>query len=331
MKNLLKSWIAGTALLSISATAGWAEEANLILNWTPGADHAPIYYALEQGWYADAGLDLKANSGKGSGLAAQTVGTGSSEFGIAELGTAFVAKSKGADLTAIMVLYANSPLTLYWKKSSGMKGPKDFAGHTLGNPPGDAARVLWPAFAKAVGLEDGSVSFVNLAPPAKNPSLAADRVDIISEFYNGHDAKVAAFGDDLAFLRWSEYGINPYGNSFIVNTAYMKENPEAVATFVSVTQRAYSACVEDPKPCVDALMAAASGLDEKAMYDQWTRVKDLMADKTTTTEGLGFFDGERIQNTYDLIETYFGMEKPFDPADAYTNEYLDGSQKMTAQ
>mgnify|MGYP003673543312 CR=1 FL=1 len=78
MKNLLKTCIAGAALMGMSATAGCAAEANLILNWTPGADHAPIYYAIEQGWYADAGLDLTANSGKGSGLAAQTVGTGAS-------------------------------------------------------------------------------------------------------------------------------------------------------------------------------------------------------------------------------------------------------------
>lgn len=330
MKKLLGAWFAGVAMLSLSATASFAEEASLILNWTPGADHAPIYYAVDQGWYANAGIDLKVNSGKGSGLAAQTVGTGASEFGIAELGTAFVAKSKGADLTAIMVLYANSPLTLYWKKSSGMKGPKDFAGHTLGNPPGDAARVLWPAFAKAVGLEDGSVSFVNLAPPAKNPSLAADRVDIISEFYNGHDAKLAAFGDDLASLRWSEVGINPYGNSFIVNTSYMKENPEVVAKFAAVTQRAFHACVENPDPCIKSLMDVASGLNKEAMDDQWTRVKELMADETTTTEGLGFFSGDRIQKTYDLIETYFGVEKPFDPAESYTNEYLDKNIKMTA-
>ncbi|MZR32319.1 ABC transporter substrate-binding protein [Sneathiella litorea] len=331
MKKLVGAMLAGVAMLGLSAATSFAEEVNLILNWTPGADHAPIYYALDQGWYADEGIDLQVNSGKGSGLAAQTVGIGSSELGIAELGTAFVAKSKGADLTAIMVLYANSPLTLYWKKSSGINDPKDFAGRTLGNPPGDAARVLWPAFAKAVGLEDGAVSFVNLAPPAKNPSLAADRVDIISDFYNGHDAKINAFGDDLGFLRWSDFGINPYGNSFIVNTAFMKENPEIVGKFVAVTQRAFHACVENPDPCVKSLMDVASGLDKVAMDDQWKRVKELMADETTTTEGLGVFSGDRIQKTYDLIETYFGVEKPFDPASSYTNEYLDKNIKMTAQ
>ena len=132
MKKLLKTCIAGAALMGMSATAGCAAEANLILNWTPGADHAPIYYAIEQGWYADAGLDLTANSGKGSGLAAQTVGTGASEFGIAELGTAFVAKSKGADLTAIMVLYAYSLL----EKILGHEGAEGFCRSYTRQPSG---------------------------------------------------------------------------------------------------------------------------------------------------------------------------------------------------
>ena len=62
-----------------------------------------------------------------------------------------VARSKGADDVALMSIYANTGQTFYWLKSTGVKGPKDFAGRKIGNPPGDASRVMWPAFAKAVG------------------------------------------------------------------------------------------------------------------------------------------------------------------------------------
>lgn len=317
-------------LLGASCLAATAEEVDLVLNWTPGADHAPIFHALDQGWYEDAGIELNVESGKGSGASSQAVGAGAGDIGIAELGTAFVAKSKQADLTAVMTLYANAPFVLYWKKSNGIEGPEDFAGHTVGNPPGDAARVMWPAFAEAVELEEGAVDFVNVSPAAKVPTLAADRVDIISDFYNGHDVKVNEFGDDLGFLRWSEHGINPYGNSFIVNDEFLEANPELVASFVEVTQRAYAECVENEEPCIDALMSNASGLDRQAMVDQWGRVEELMADDTTTSEGLGFFDETRMQETYDLVEQYFEIESPFDPLGAYTNEYLDGDTKMTA-
>lgn len=331
MNKIATIMASGALLLSTSLTSMADESVNLILNWIPGADHAPVFYALDQGWYKEKGIDLTVDSGKGSALAAQTVGTGQTQFGISELGTAFVAKSKGADLTAIMALYANAPFALYWKKSNGIEGPKDFAGKTLGNPPGDAARVMWPAFADAAEIGDDAVSFVNLAPPAKMPTLIADRVDIISDFYNGHDLKVKELGDDLGYLRWSDYGLNPYGNSFIVNSDYLAENPEIVKSFVEVTQRAYAACVEDPDPCIDALMGNASGLSREDMVNQWGRVKELMADDTTTTKGLGMFDAERMQATYDLVNTYFTIDSPFDPAEAYTNEYLSEDMKMSKQ
>lgn len=323
--------VAAALAAMLSGPALAREKVNLVLNWVPGADHAPIFYALEQGRYEKAGIDLSVESGKGSAMSAQAVGAGASPIGISEMGTAFVANSKGANLVAVMAIYANSPFVLYWKKSSGIGGPKDFTGRTLGNPPGDAARVMWPAFAKAAGLTDGAVSFVNLAPQAKMPTLVAGRVDIISDFYNGHDVKLRELGNDLGFIRWSEVGINPYGNSFVVNRDYLAKKPEVVRNFVQVTQRAYADCVANQAPCIAALLKRASGLEERAMNDQWGRVKELMADPYTTRTALGGFDKGRIAATYDLVKTYFTIEKAFDPQTAYTNEFLSTDVKMRAQ
>lgn len=324
--------LAAAAMLAASSVSALAEEPlSIVLNWTPTADHSPLYYALEQGWYKDAGIALTIETGKGSAMSAQSVGAGASNIGIAELGTAFVARSKGADLVAVMSLYANAPFAFYWKKSSGIETAKDFKGHTIGNPPADAARIMWPAFAQAVGLEAEDVSFVNIAPQAKIPTLAADQVDIISDFYNGHDLKVETFGDDLGFVRWSDIGLNPYGNSFIVNGDYLKANKDTVAAFVNVTQRAYMACVENADPCIDALVAGASGLERGEMVKQWERVKELMADEHTTTKALGYLDADQVAKTYDLVNTFFELDAPFDPSEAFTSEFLDTNLKMVAQ
>lgn len=77
----------------VPATAG--EAVNLILNWAPTADHSPYYYAKAQGWYEKAGIDLTIEVGKGSGVSAAKVGSGGSPFGVADLATMLVAKSKG--------------------------------------------------------------------------------------------------------------------------------------------------------------------------------------------------------------------------------------------
>lgn len=318
------------ASVALTCAAARAESVSLILNWTPTADHAPYYYAKAQGLYAKAGIDLTIETGRGSGVSAQRVGAGGSAFGVADLATALVARGKGADVVAVMSVYANTGQGFYWLKSSGIKDPRDFPGHKLGNPPGDAARVMWPAFTKQVGIDPASVAFVNIAPPAKMASLKSRAVDIITDFFNEHDLKIREFGDDLGYVGWRDVGLNPYGNSVIVNGAYLARNPELVKSFVQVSQRAFQTCVADAKPCLAALMAATSGLDEPTQLNQWERIKWMMADEFTTVKGLGWIDGERLRKDYDLVSTYVGLEKPFDVSDAFTTRFLEPSVVMDA-
>ena len=318
------------ALVMSCAPCRAGEAVNLLLNWTPTADHSPFYYAKAQGWYEKAGIDLIIETGKGSGVSSLKVGSGGSPFGIADLATMLVARSKGADAVAVMSIYANTGQTFYWLKSYGVNGPKDFPGHKIGNPPGDASRVMWPAFAKAAGIAPDSVNFVNVGPTAKIAALKSHTVDIISDFYNEHDLKVIEFDGDLGYVNWKDIGLNPYGNSLIVNGAFLEKNPKLVEDFVKVTQKAYAACVADVAPCLKALLDQVSGLDKENQQRQWERIKVLMTDEFTTAKALGWIDGERMKKDYELVQTYLGMEKPFDVQTAFTTRMLDPSIKMDA-
>jgi NitT/TauT family transport system substrate-binding protein len=315
--------IAASPSLGISA-----EKATLALNWVPTADHSPFFYAKAQGWYERAGIDLAIENGSGSAVSAQRVGAGRSDFGIADMATAMLARGKGADLVAVMVIYANSPQGFYWLESSGIAGPQDFPGRKIGNPAGDASRVMWPAFAKQVGIDPASVSFVNVGPQSKVAALKSHAIDITSDFYNDHDLKIREFGHDLGFVAWRDLGLNPYGNSIVVNGGFLKQHRPLVEAFVRVSQKAFAACVKDAEPCLDALMKAASGLDSAQQHNQWNRVIELMRDPTTEQVALGAFDPERIKSDYGLVETYFTLAQPFDVAAAYTNEFLDPGVKM---
>ena len=66
-----------------------------------------------------------------------------------------------------------------------------------------------------------------------------------------------------------------------------------------------------------------SGLDKENQERQWERIKFLMTDEFTTTKALGWIDGERMKKDYDLVQTYLGMEKPFDVETAFTTKMLD--------
>ena len=318
------------ALLVLAGSAQANEPVSFLLNWIAGGDHAPYYYAQKMGWYKDAGIDLTLLQGKGSMVAAQAAGAGANTFGLADMTTVLVAIGKGAGETAVMNVYANYPGGFYWLKSSGIKSVKDLAGKKIGNPPGDAARSLWPALAKANGVDPASVTWVNVGPGAKLAALKSGSVNAITEFYNEHHTYKKQLGTDMGYLAWKDAGVDPYGNSIVVNNAFLKAHRDTVAAFVKVTQKAFAACVANPKPCVDALVEANSGLQADSQLVNWQEVEQLMSDQTSQTVALGWLDPKRMTGTYELVKTYVGLTTPFDVNQAYTNDFLDKSLKMKA-
>ncbi len=324
---LLGLSMVGAALVAPAAHA--QTKIDFILNWVPGGDHAPYFHARKQGWYKAAGIDLNLEPGKGSAVATQKVGAGANPIGLADLGGALVANGKGTDLVAVYNVYANSPQGMYWKKSSGIKSIKDFSGRKIGNPPGDGARTMWPALAKATGIDPKSVTWVNVAANAKLSALKSDSIDITTSFYNIHHIFQAQLGDDMGFLAWKDAGVNPYGNSIIVNRKFLEANRDVVAGFVKVTQRAFAACVADPKPCVQALIDENGALKLDNELQNWALVEELMSDRYSREVALGYLDDARMKSDYDLVAEYIGLDKPFDINTAYTNEFLDKSIRMT--
>jgi NitT/TauT family transport system substrate-binding protein len=307
-----------------------ADDVTFVLNWTTTGEHAPVFYAQSQGWYEDADLNVTIEQGQGSGSAAQRVGAGAVDMGIADLGTSMVARGAGADLVAVMNIYANSPYQFYWLASSGITGLGDFEGRRFGNPPGDAARAMWPALAGANDIPADSIAWVNIAPSAKVSALASGAIDGTTFFANYHHVMESAFGEDLRWFAWSDMGVNPYGNSVIANGAFLEENRDTVARMVAVLQRAHRYCAENGEECVAVLPEFSSGVNPDLEINNWNVTIDLMTDEVSTTQGLGYFDPARIAADYELVNRYFDIREPFDPASIFTNEFIDTSITMIA-
>jgi NitT/TauT family transport system substrate-binding protein len=325
----MRRFVLAAVAALIAAPAAAQQKLDFILNWVPGGDHAPYYYAKKLGWYSKEGIDLNLEPGKGSALATQKVGAGANPIGLADMGGVLVAKGKGADTVAVFNVYANSPQGMYWLKSSGIKGIKDFPGKKIGNPAADGARTMWPALAKANGIDPKSVTWVNIDANAKLSALKSKAIDVTTSFYNIHHVFQKELGADMGFLAWREVGLNPYGNSVIVNAEFLAKNKPLIGKFVKVTQQAFAACVKEPKPCVQALIDANGALSFDNETVNWQLVEVLMSDKFSREVALGIHDDARMKADYELVRDYVGIDKPFDVKTTYTNEFLDRSIKMT--
>ena len=323
----------GVALASSGAApsgAAAADKVTVALNWVPGGDHAAMYYAKKLGWYQDAGIDLNLEAGKGSAGSLQRVSTNLAPYALVDMGVFLTGRGKGANAVAVFDIYANTALGMYWLKSSGITGVKDFPGKRIGVPAGDAQRALFPALAKKNGIDPNSVTWVNVDPNGKLPALKAKAIDVTTNFYNLHHIMSRELGDDMGFLSWAKAGINPYGLAMMVNGDYLAQHRDAVAKFVKVTQKAYAECVKSPKPCVEALVESVGALRLDNELVNWQLTQVLMSDEVSRGTALGWMDPKRMAEDYELVKTYLGLDQPYDVKTAFTNDFLDTSIKMVA-
>ncbi len=327
MKSAAK-FVLALGAVALAAGPASAQKITFTLNWVAGGDHAPYFYAQKMGWYKDAGLEVDFETGRGSAASAQKVGAGASQLGLSDMAGVLLFRGKGLDLVGLMNVYANSPQGMYWLKSSGITGIKDFAGKKIGNPAGDGARTMWPALAKTLGIDPNSVTWVNIAANAKLGALKAGTVDATTSFFNLHHVFARELGSDLGFLAWKDAGVNPYGNSIIANGPWLAANKDKAGKFIKVTQKAFAECAKKPEPCINALVEANGALKFQNELDNWHLVTILMNDETSRTVALGWHDDKRMADDYKLVDENLKMEKGYDIKTAYTNEFLDKGVKM---
>ena len=122
-------------------------------------------------WFAEEGIDLEVILGQGSNFSVQSVDTGKAVFGIADAPVAITARAKGAKVKIIGIIFDKHPNCMYYWKDSGIKEPKDLVGKKVGVPAADGHKIMFPAFAKIIGIDPSKVEFINIEPAAK-PAVA---------------------------------------------------------------------------------------------------------------------------------------------------------------
>jgi len=312
-----------TAAFAVSTLAGAAsaEGLSLQLNWTAGGDHAPLYYALQEGWFADAGVELEIRQGSGSGAAATALDVGQAEVAIIDTPTALQFQAKGSNFTGVMVAYNDNAAGIYWRKSSGIETVADLAGRSLGAPAFDATRQMWVPAARAMALDPDSVTWVNLQPTGKIAALQSGAIDATTHFYSVHFIYENIFGDDLGFALLRDNGMNTYSLAYFASQDTIDAKEETLRSFVQVTQRAFAACFETPEPCAEALASAVSMKQSDAALQLEYAQRVMPGDGS---EPLGAWNMDRIAADFVVVQEAYELEE-FDAQSAYTNAYIDDS------
>src|ERR1044071_1536343 len=163
-----------TVLLAAAQTP---EKVVFALNWFAVGDHAAYWVALDKGYYKAKGLDVTLENSKGSGDSIAKVDTGRADAGLADAAVVIASNARGTTVKTVGMVFDKNPNNVFSLKSKPLVKPQDLEGATLGAPPGDSQRQMFPAFARLNKIDAGKVTWVNIEPAAKIAALAEKRMD----------------------------------------------------------------------------------------------------------------------------------------------------------
>ena len=304
------------------------EKMPFALDWKFEGPSAPYFAAIDNGHFADAGLDVEISAGQGSLDAIPKVATGAFPVGFADINSLikFLDQNPGAPVTAVMMIYDKPPFAVVGRKSQGVMAPKDLEGRVLGAPPPDGAWAQFPAFATANGLDVSKITVEPVGFPTREPMLAEGKVDAVTGFSFSSFLNLVRLGvpeDDISTILMADHGLALYGNAIIVNTEFADANPDMVKGFLAAVANGWKDAIADPDSAIASLVernpAADAALEKRRLM--------LAVDANVMTDhvkanGLGGVDADRMAKALEqLAETYEFQGEP-DASLYFTGAYL---------
>jgi NitT/TauT family transport system substrate-binding protein len=292
------------------------------------ASAAPFLLAAARGLFGSEGLAVTTNIASGSPDAIARVAAGASEFALVDLNELirFRDKSGAPPIKAVFVLFNKSPYAIVARKSRGIHALSDIEGKTLGVAEGDLSIRLWPALARQNGIKIARVKLNKISAAVREPILSAGQVDAVAGFsylsaVNLRDRGVPA--DDLAVLRYADYGCEAYGFAVIVNPAFAAAKPEAVKGFLRAVLAGTHLAIKEPERAVDEVVSRMDGgLQDLELERLHTVIRDNILTAEVRRNGFGGIDPARLERSIDQIAEDFKFARRPAAADIFDDAFL---------
>ncbi len=315
--------VATTLAVASSAGVSAADKIKLTMNWTADSAHLGFALAQKNGYYADEGLEVELEEGRGSSVAAQLVATGQAELGYADAGAALNVASKGAPIKIIATIWKSGQFGIQFLESSGIKEPKDLVGKKLSIAPGSAMVPLVPVFLKANGIAESDVEIVSVAQNAVLGLLTSGAIDAVAETPENVVVPLAAQGIEAGNMYFYTNGVPLVSLSLIAREDKLAANPDLYRRFINATMKGWQEAIKDPGAAVDAILEFFPETENsKEALLQGAAYSFASVCPGGSGDSIGVTDGATWDNIYDVMTT--AMNFPTDqPITAYYSpDYL---------
>jgi len=262
MYKFFEKVVIGLVILSLGfATAALSQEerqkVTLMLNWYVTSIHAPMILGLEKGFYADEGIDLEIQEGRGSSPTVQAVAANNVTIGFADMTTMMGLVAKGAPVIAIGAALKRSPTSVVGLAEKGIDHPDKIKGKTIAMTAGDSPSLAWPLLLERNGLSDSDYKSVNGDARTKVNAVITGQADALLGFAMDQGPQIeAATGKPFTYMLFADFGVNSINTSFVVHRKMMEDNPDLLRKFMAATSRSFDYMLENFDEAVDAMHKA---------------------------------------------------------------------------
>ena len=322
--------IAAAALAAGLAGPALAQDdsVTLQLQWVTQAQFAGYYVALDKGFYEEEGLDVTILPGGPDIAPPQVLAGGGADAMLNWMPSALSAREKGLPVVNIAQPFKSSGLMLTCWKDTGIEGPQDFRGKTIGVWFfGNEYPFLSWMSQEGIPVEGGEDGVTVLKQGFNVDPLLQRQADCISTMtYNEYgqvlDAGVSE--DELVTFKYEDMGVATLEDGIWV----LEENLEDPAfvdkmgRFVRASMRGWKHAEENPEEAAAIVLEN----DETGAQTEAHQVRMMSEIAKLTAGSDGALDPEDFQRTVDTLLA--GGSDPViseQPEGAWTHEITDAA------
>jgi putative hydroxymethylpyrimidine transport system substrate-binding protein len=318
---LAAALIAGCGEREKTVEAGDPAEVELLLDFFPNADHAPIYAAEANRRFDAVGLDVQIHQPTDPSAPIEEVAAGRVDLAISYEPEVMRARAEGLPVVSVAALVQEPLTSIISLPDANIARPGDLAGKRIGTAGIDYQSAYLDYVLERAGVDPSSVDQQDVGFNLSGALLAGQVDAVLGAFWNYEGTQLRLRGRQPEIIRIEQAGVPPYDELVVVaNEDALADDPGLVRSFIAALAQGADDLRKDPAAGVGALLDANPDLDPALQRAAVEVTMPLF--QPPAGEPYGFQDPEQWEAFGEFLTEQGVLEQP--PEGAFTNEYLPG-------
>jgi NitT/TauT family transport system substrate-binding protein len=311
--------VTGCAGAQPKPTPGAMTHIRLPVGYIPNIQFAPLYVAVENGYFADEGIELEFDYSFETD-AVSLVGANTLQFAVVSGEQVLLARAQGLPVVYVCAWYKEYPVGVVSKAEKGIRTPADLKGRKIGLPGlYGASYIGLDALLFSAGLSEQDVTLDSIGFN-QVAALAADQDEAVSIYVANEPVQLRAEGYELNEIQVADY-VELAANGIITNGATIQSDPDLVRRMTRAFLRGLVDTAADPETAYDISLKY---VDELAQADRSTQMEVLRRSiELWQTDSPGHSDPHAWTNMQDTLLKMKLLQAPIDLDQAFTNEFIE--------